>query len=103
LLLLCSLLGSADAAVTVAVEEEGAPIPVPACGWGLVGGGRGAAPGRVGEGGGRGHGGVVGGASASARGGGGSLHGWYAGADGEERRGKWGIESTEWLRSPFDF
>jgi len=48
LLLLSGLLGSVDAAVTVAVEEEGAPIPVPACG-GLVGGGRGAAPGRVGE------------------------------------------------------
>ena len=73
LLLCCGLLGSVDAAVTAAVEEEGAPIPVPACG-GLVGGGRGAAPGRVGKGG--GHGGVVGGGSAaSARGGGGSLHG----------------------------
>jgi hypothetical protein len=45
---------------------------VPACG-GLVGGGRGAAPGRVGKGG--GHGGVVGGGSATARGGGGRLHG----------------------------
>lgn len=80
-LLLGGLGSAAAAAAAVAVEERG-PIPIPVPWGGLVGGG---APGR--ERGGRRHGDVVGGCSASSRGRGGrgGLHELVGG--GEDGRG----------------